>query len=102
MSFQIGDEVKVISLSKIKEQHPESSWKPSYVFVSEIEGCCFTKEMLEFCGLTGIIDNMWCTDDGTYRYSLSFDGEVSRWSWVPEFFETIYVSSFEVSSFEEA
>lgn len=95
MNFQVGDEVKVISLSKIEELYPKRSYK-DYVFISKAEGCCFVPEMLEFCGLTGTITNVWHSDDGTYRYSLSFDnGEVPRWSWVPEFFETVYVSSFE-------
>ena len=94
MNFQIGDEVKVISLSKIIEElHQEPCGE--HIFVSE-EGCCFTRGMLDFCGLTGTIVDKWTTDDGTYRYSLSFkDGNTPRWSWVPEFFETVYVSSFE-------
>jgi hypothetical protein len=95
MNFQIGDKVKVISLSKIKELYPKPSWG-EYIFISKAEGCRFTQDMLKFCGLTGTITNVWPTDDGTVRYSLSFYGkEVSRWSWVPEFFETVFVTDFE-------
>lgn len=96
MKFKIGDKVRVISLSKIAEQYPRSFWHSSYIFTSEVEGCRFTQGMLEFCGLVGTIANKWTADDGTYRYSLSFDDErIPGWSWVPEFFETAYVSSFE-------
>lgn len=96
MKFKVGDKVRVISLSKITEQYPRSLWHSSYIFTSEVEGCRFTQGMLEFCGLVGTIVDKWITDDETYRYSLSFgNGEVSEWSWVPEFFEPAYVSSFE-------
>lgn len=89
MNFQIGDRVKVISLSKLEELNPKP-WG-HYPFVSK-EGCAFTEDMLEFCGLMGTITDMWFSFDGTVRYHLSFDnGIISSQCWVPDFFETRFV-----------
>lgn len=94
MRFKVGDRVKVISLNKVEEICPKPWTK--HIFFSKIEGCCFTREMLEFCGLVGIITDVWYADDETVRYSLSFeDGRVPTWSWVPEFFDSHYVTNFE-------
>lgn len=93
MNFQIGDRVKVISLSKLEELSPKP-WD-HYPFISK-DGCAFTEDMLDFCGLTGTITDMWFIFDGTARYSLSFDnGRAPSQSWVPDFFETRFVDSFE-------
>lgn len=93
MNFQIGDRVKVISLSKLEELSPKP-WD-HYPFISK-EGCAFTTDMLEFCGLIGTIIDMWFIFDGTARYRLSFDnGRTPSQSWVPDFFETRFVDSFE-------
>ena len=93
MNFQIGDRVKVISLSKLEELNPKP-WG-HYPFVSN-DGCAFTEDMLDFCGLIGTITDMWFIFDGAVRYRLSFDNGITpRQSWVPEFFETRFVDSFE-------
>ena len=92
MNFQIGDKVKIISLSKLEELNPKP-WG-HYPFVSN-EGCAFTEDMLEFCGLAGTIINVYVVD-GNPRYILSFDylRDTGR-SWVSDFFETKLVDSFE-------
>lgn len=92
MNFQIGDKVKIISLSKLEELNPKP-WG-HYPFVSN-EGCAFTEDMLEFCGLIGTIVNVYVVD-GNPRYILSFDylRDTGR-SWVSDFFETKLVDSFE-------
>ena len=93
MNFQIGDRIKVISLSKLEELNPKP-WG-HYPFISK-ECCAFTEDMLEFCGLIGTITDKWLIFDGTVRYHLSFDnGITSSQSWVPDFFETRFVDSFE-------
>ena len=56
MNFQIGDKVKIISLSKLEELSPKP-WDYQYPFVSK-EGCAFTEDMLDFCGLIGTIINI--------------------------------------------
>lgn len=93
MNFQIGDKVKIISLSKLEELSPKP-WDDQYPFVSK-EGCAFTEDMLDFCGLIGTIVNMHVVD-GNPRYILSFDyiRDTGR-SWVSDFFETRLVDSFE-------
>ena len=92
MNFQIGDKVKIISLSKLEELNPKP-WG-HYPFVSN-EGCAFTEDMLDFCGLIGTIANVYVVD-GNPRYILSFDylRDTGR-SWVSDFFETKLVDSFE-------
>ena len=92
MNFQIGDKVKIISLSKLEELNPKP-WG-HYPFVSN-DGCAFTEDMLDFCGLIGTIVNVYVVD-GNPRYILSFDHlrDTGR-SWVPDFFETKFVDSFE-------
>lgn len=93
MNFQIGDKVKIISLSKLEELSPKP-WDDQYPFVNK-EGCAFTEDMLDFCGLIGTIVNMHVVD-GNPRYILSFDyiRDTGR-SWVSDFFETRLVDSFE-------
>ena len=92
MNFQIGDKVKIISLSKLEELNPKP-WG-HYPFVSN-EGCAFTEDMLDFSGLIGTIVNVYVVD-GNPRYILSFDylRDTGR-SWVSDFFETKLVDSFE-------
>ena len=93
MNFQIGDRIKVISLSKLEELNPKP-WG-HYPFISK-ECCAFTEDMLEFCGLIGTITDKWFNFDGTVRYHLSFDNGITpSQSWVPDFFETKFVDSFE-------
>lgn len=93
MNFQIGDKVKIISLSKLEELSPKP-WHGD-PFVSD-EDCAFTIDMLEFCGLTGTIINVWHAQNGTFRYRLKFDnGRLTTRCWVSDFFETRYVDSFE-------
>jgi hypothetical protein len=102
MKFKVGDKVKVISLNKVEELCPKPWTGLTYIFFSKVEGCSFTHEMLEFCGLVGTITDVWFADDGTYRYSLSFeDGRKPSWSWVSEFFETFYVTCFEEAYINE-
>ena len=92
MNFQIGDKVKIISLSKLEELSPKPWGR--YPFVSN-DGCAFTEDMLDFCGLIGTIVNIHVVD-GNPRYILSFDyvRDTGR-SWVSDFFETRFVDSFE-------
>ena len=93
MNFQIGDKVKIISLSKLEELSPKPWGR--YPFVSN-DGCAFTEDMLEFCGLIGTITDMWFIFDGAVRYRLSFDnGRTSMRCWVSVFFETKFVDNFE-------
>lgn len=92
MNFQIGDKVKIISLSKLEELSPKP-WG-HYPFVSN-DGCAFTEDMLDFCGLIGTIVNMHVVD-GNPRYILSFDYiRTTGRNWVSDFFETRLVDSFE-------
>lgn len=93
MNFQIGDKVKIISLSKLEELSPKP-WDDQYPFVNK-EGCAFTEDMLDFCGLIGTIVNIHVVD-GNPRYILSFDYiRTTGRSWVSDFFETRLVDSFE-------
>lgn len=92
MKFKVGDKVKIISLSKLEELNPKPWGR--YPFVSN-DGCAFTEDMLDFCGLIGTIVNVYVVD-GNPRYILSFDHlRVTGRSWVPDFFETRFVDSFE-------